>query len=530
MSEVSEQDLNAGRIEGGIDAIVIGASADGLAAAAYLGKAGLHTVLLDSGAEIGAQIRAREFAPGVTCIDGEHLVSSLDPETIDDLDLYRRGVSYAARRIDMTYFFADGETLEVEGDVMNAAPNIDDDEGGGRAFQKFIQQLLDRAALLRPAFEAAAPVSRGRSRLRAMEKVIDANPVMARLMERYATAAADVMLDQYLPDGLLKTALLNETVFRSAAAPHEPYSFMNLLRNWSGESSGLQAAIAYPEGGAIAVINALRRAVQAAKVEIRAASPVKKILIERDSIAGVQLENGGQIRAPIIVAAMDARRVFLNMIGAENIDIDFQRAISAARPTISSARLHLQLKGFARDEKTKANMRRRLVYALAPDALRRSFAVARAGEVPDDLMLEAIFPNAIDETAAGENSQIMSIMAHPLPFDQEPDQSRRSAIKSAILASLEKFAPDIASRIEAFDLMLAPDLASITGAHPAAYAAKPGVMQQWALAGMAVTAGRIGGLYFCGPEAQIGHGLSCAAGRVAARAALRHAKHGEVAA
>jgi phytoene dehydrogenase-like protein len=530
MSDASEHDHNAGRIEGGIDAIVIGAGADGLAAAAYLGKAGLQTVLLESGAEIGAEIRRREFTPGAFCIDGEHLVSMLDPETIDDLDLYRHGIAYAARRIDTTYFFESGQSLDLDGDVMNAAAGVDEDEGGGTPFQRFTQHTLEAAALLRPAFAVLPPILRGKSRLRSMEKAMDTTPDAAVRLKRFSMAAADAMLDEYLSDGLLKTALLNETVFRSAAAPHESFSFMNLLRRWAGETSGLQAAIAYPEGGAVSIINALRRAVQAAKVEIRAAAPVKQILIERDCIAGVQLENGGQIRAPIIVAAMDARRVFLDMIGADDIDIEFQRAVSTARPVIASARLHLALSGFARDEKTKENMRRRLVYVLAPDVLRRSFATARAGGVPDDLVIEAIFPNAIDDSVEGEASQILSVMAHPLPFDAEPDPERRDAIKSAILGALEKFAPDIASRIEASDLMLPPDLATISGANPAAYAAKSGVMQQWALAGQTVAAGRIDGLYFCGAEAQIGPGLCCAAGRIAAKAALRHAKHGDVAA
>ena len=84
--------------------------------------------------------------------------------------------------------------------------------------------------------------------------------------------------------------------------------------------------------------------------------------------------------------------------------------------------------------------------------------------------------------------------------------------------------------MEASDLSLPSDLAKIAGADPASFASKPGVMQQWALAGLAVAAGRIQGFYFCGPEAQIGPGLSCAAGRIAAKTALKNAKREGVAA
>ncbi|MEZ5894337.1 MAG: NAD(P)-binding protein, partial [Parvularculaceae bacterium] len=110
MSETQETEKSqGGRIEGGIDAIVIGAGADGLAASAYLGKAGLKTILVSAGAEIGGRIAQREIAPGVFGVDGEHLVTVLDPEVIADLDLYRHGLEFAARRLDTTYFFESGE-------------------------------------------------------------------------------------------------------------------------------------------------------------------------------------------------------------------------------------------------------------------------------------------------------------------------------------------------------------------------------------------------------------------------------------
>lgn len=528
MAEGAASDQNAGRIEGGIEAIVLGASADGLAAAAYLGHAGLTTVLLDTGAEIGGEIRQREFAPDATCVDGEHLIHALDPETIADLDLYRHGVAYASRRMDSVYFFEGGQTLTVDGDLSNAAAGIDEAAGGGPPFQALAQEVLEIAAQLRPAFEVA-PRGRDRARQRAIAKAIDPSSEAARRLNHYLLSSGSDVLDGYLPDGLLKTAMLSEIGFRSAAPPHEPFSFMNLVRRWAGEASGLQAAIAYPRGGAVTVIDALRRAVQAAKVEIRAASPFRKILIERDQVAGVQLQNGGQIRAPIVVAALDARRVFLELMGASDIDIEFQRAITVSSPAIGSARLHLMLKGFARDDQTKEKLAKRLVYAPAPDKLSRAFAAARAGDVPEDLIVEAIFPAAIED-AADENHLLLSAMAHPLPFDAAPDDARRDAIVSAIKANIEMFAPDVADRIEASDLSLPADLAETAGMHPAAFASRPGVLQQWAQAGRMVTASGVDGLYFCGPEAQIGPGLTCMAGRIAAKTAIRRMKRGAVAA
>jgi len=517
MSEGLVQNQFAGRIEGGIDALVLGANADGLVAAAYLRRAGLKTILLETGTEIGGVVRAREFADGRQCIDGEHLIFALSERVIDELDLYRHGVTYASRRLDTSYFFDDGRMLVLGGDIQTAANGLLKSDAA--AFEKLAEHALQVAQYLRPAFHDPTAVR--------LEKVFEAAPAAcARRIVRFAVAPAVEILDEYFEDGPVKTALLSEASFRSAAAPDEAFSFMPLIRRWAGEASGLPGAVAYPRGGATTIIQALRRAAQSAKVEIRAATPVQSILVENDRVAGVELAGGGQIRAPVVIATQNARRVFLDYIGPAHIDVEFQRAATAPAPSVSTARLHLALKGVARDGKTKETMRRRLMFAPGVEALRRAFADARAGRAPEALIIEAIFPAMLDEIDAPENFQTLSVMAHPLPADEDPSAKRRAKIEKAILGNIERFAPDIGAQVEASDLRLISDFARRPDS--SALAAKPGVMRQWAQAAAINAAGRIMGLYVCGAETQIGVGLSGAAGRAAAKAAIRAARRGEL--
>lgn len=133
----SSEEKTGTRIEGGIDAIVIGADADGLTAATYLGKAGLKTVLIDESAVLGGPIRTQRLANGVESVDGEHLTYLLDPEAIADLDLYRSGLSYASRRLDTAYFFDNGDMLHLDGDLQNAAALLDADDGAKDALSLF---------------------------------------------------------------------------------------------------------------------------------------------------------------------------------------------------------------------------------------------------------------------------------------------------------------------------------------------------------------------------------------------------------
>ena len=399
-----------GLIEGGIDAVVIGASADGLAAAAYLGKAGLKTVLLGAADEMGGPIQRRELASGDIVSEGEHLITQLDPDLIDDLGLYKHGVEYSARRLDTTYHFDDAEPVTVTGDWSQAfqspdiAALIDAEK-----FQTFLDEALETAALLKPILDAPNfDIAANKPLDRIMAH---ANDATEQKLLRVAAASVDSALEPVFGDGPLRDLLTAEATFRFGAGPHEAFSYLGLIKRCAGEASGLQGAIAYPAGGAATVIDALRRAAQAAKVDLRTSTRVDEINIEFDKVAGVELSTGGQIRTPIVVFAQGARRLYAETLGPENVDIELQRRLNSAKPKLASLRAHIQLLASddtdtneddevdARTDGDGVNVQNRLVYAPPAADLRKAFNDARAGRVPEKLIVELIFPAAIDGDA-----------------------------------------------------------------------------------------------------------------------------------
>ncbi len=503
--------IGKAKIEGGVDAIVIGGAPDGLVAAAYLARAGLKTVLFEASGEIGAPCRSAAPEGDSASLDGEHLFHGLDPQTIDDLDLYSCGVAFAARRMGVAYFFEDGECLRLGGDLRAAAQDADPD---GDAFQHFITDAFEAASFMRPLFSGAPGVNAAFA-----TALADAPPRLAKQLDRWMTQPAEEALADYFPEGAVKTAMLAEAAFRNGLPPHEAMSFSPLLARWSGEVAGLQGAVAFAEGGAGAVIDALRRAAQKAKVEFRTASPIARILIEKDRAAGVELDTGNQLRAPIVIAAVDAETTYTELIGPAVLDRAFQQSISMRKPALSTAHLHLRLKGAPIDETTRAGLARRIVYAPPADKICRAFAGAAQGDVPKELIIEAVFENAFDENAAPDRQQL-SVLAHPTPALAASDEKGREKLRDAIVAGVERFAPNIAERIDAERLATAADMASASGAPAGAFAAREGVYRQLARAAATTSAGSVGGLFFCGPEAQIGYGINGAAGRNAAQAAL----------
>ena len=487
----------AGMIEGGLDAIVVGATFDGLAAAALLGKAGLKTVLL-AGGDASSERAPREFAPGYFCADGEHLIDGLDPELIAALDLYRHGLAFAARRLETVYYFADSGALLTDGDLYrtrDAVAAMSEDDGA--AFAAFSEAALEAARALRPMFEGG-----------------EAPAVPGALVDRFLHGSVEETLDGLFADDHLKEMLAAEAALRSAARPTDPFGFLALIRRWSGEAAGLQGAVAYPEGGTAGVNKAMRRAAQAAKVDFRLAVTATRVLVEWDSVAGVETEGGGQIRAPIIVNALPAARAFTEMIGPSLIDIEFQASLSAPSPQVGSVRAHIALEGAPGDERTRGNLARRLVYAPSRLELRRAYAAARAGW-PDGaagpVIMETIFPSAFEKGLAPEGGCIASALLHPVPYREMLDDAWFKAVEDATRATFERLAPGSADRIVAIDIA-APE--------PAA----PPALAAWTRARALSGTSGVKGYYFCGPEAQIGHGFIGAAGRRAAQSAIRFSK------
>ena len=176
----------ASRIEGGVDAIVVGASIDGLIAAAYLGKAGLKTILLEAGLP---QPELRPFTPGYFADDGDFLIRDLDAEVVDALDLYRHGLEFVQRRFESIYYFSDQSALHVSGDLFGSFQSIAEmDEQDADTFQTFAEETLAAAKEFRPYFNGQ-PLHKLSKRTKA-------------LFHKYGTASIDDVLDAHFNNEL----------------------------------------------------------------------------------------------------------------------------------------------------------------------------------------------------------------------------------------------------------------------------------------------------------------------------------------
>lgn len=481
----------ASRIEGGVDAIVIGASADAFAAAALLAKEGLHVVLIEMGPSPPRD--RREFAPGYFAESGDPLAAALDQETVDSLDLYRHGLTFARRRLETFVRFSDSAALVLPGDPEAIGASVAEmSEADAEPFLSFLDRERKTARALFPWFSGAEPPP--------------------RFDEVYADAVAssvDGAVVGRFSDQRLEDYLRAEAALGATSRPSEPYTFLALLRRWAGDAAGLQGAVAAIEGGGRGLVTAIRRAGQAAGVATRQTDRVNEVIVEWDRVAGVEFDDGAQIRAPIVVSALPARQSFFDLIGRTRLDIEFARALDLPPPGVVSVRVHLAVAGRIADSHAAARLDRRFLFAPSAHELDAAFRAAGEGGIAAAPIAELVFASAFDRSLAPEGCSSATMLLHPSADRPPSDESWRAEIARVATAVFARIAPGSASLIKAIE---------VDGFEPAAPPTGAAVERRRLLS----EGSGLEGYFFCGEEALIGGGVSLIAGRRAAERALAY--------
>ena len=318
----------SGRIEGGLDAIVSGATVDGYAAAGVLARSGYKTVLLEGQANVNS-FEEREIAPGFRYTPGAEVTTHIDPALIDSLELYKHGLRYRQRRLKTIYHFDEQQPVTFLSELLNSKSTDEYlSEIDAQKLADFTERLSQAARKLRPTFYNG-------------EVPRDLEPEIDRLVMESSNA----ILSDAFEDPRISTAILAETHFGAAVSPSDPQSFLALVYKMSGEVSGYQGARGYLDGGILGLKAALRRACQSFGVSFRGVERVKKVLVEWDHVAGVELEDGSQLRAPVVVATESATKALAEHIGRERLSIELEHSLKPVHEKIGSLEVGIAVTG-----------------------------------------------------------------------------------------------------------------------------------------------------------------------------------------
>jgi len=110
----------------GLDAIVVGGGHNGLVTAAYLGRAGLRTLVLERRERVGGAASTTELAPGLRVPTLAHTVGRLRPSVARELDLRAHGLRLSAPEVRVFAPQPDGRAVTLWADVERTAAGLRD--------------------------------------------------------------------------------------------------------------------------------------------------------------------------------------------------------------------------------------------------------------------------------------------------------------------------------------------------------------------------------------------------------------------
>jgi phytoene dehydrogenase-like protein len=160
-------------------------------------------------------------------------------------------------------------------------------------------------------------------------------------------------------------------------------------------------------GGMGQLAEALMMAARERGVEIRTSSGVAKILIEGERARGVLLETGEQISAEVIISNANPRHTFFDLVGADQLELQFVRDLKNIRYRGCLARVILaldRLPSFVISTSGTGEEAQRLSgqICICPDLdyLEQAYDDAKYGSFSKQPYLDIAIPTSMDSSLA----------------------------------------------------------------------------------------------------------------------------------
>ena len=385
------------------DAIVVGAGHNGLTAAALLQKAGLRTLCLDFKLYAGGMASTVELfegykfeiagsvqIPTAAVVSRELGLDTLPTVDLDVMSVSLRGVG--------------DEPLIYYTDPMKLLTHLNDVHGA--------EAVNGMAGLM--AWSMAPTRALGR---------FDADTPAKTLDEMYACATNEFerstitdmlfgsvtdVIDRYLPDrekngalrGMLSLLACN-TTYRGPATP--------------GTAAALAYGFAVPDENALLVkklrggIGALTAHLQELFVsnggELRLRSKVDEILVSDGRVAGVRLEGGETITAPIVISGIAPDVTINGLVDPNAVPADIRERFSRSDHRGSYLQMHFALDGIPEftepyEVLNDPEMQSNIGIFSTPEELQQQWEDCRRGIVPADPSIALQIPSVNDPDLA----------------------------------------------------------------------------------------------------------------------------------
>ncbi len=313
------------------DAIVIGAGCGGLSAGALLARQGRKVLLLEQSERVGGCCSTFErdgyrFDVGASIVEiiqpiertFEKLGTSLQKEVdLIPCDPIMSVISRDGSRI--TYPLS----VEATGKIISEISPEDGRRWGEFAayMQEFMEVTLN-TFFIEPADTLTDMLHMGQK-----------DPRLLKFMPAFISSYQDIIERYFKHPKVLETMGYQAYYFgHPPALVPGPFAMVPY-----SEHSGVY----YPRGGMIRIPEALQRCGEQFGLEVRLNTAVEKVLVRNRKVEGVELADGTQITSKLVISNINAKTLYLKMIGAEALPPLARAGIESYQYSISTPMIYL---------------------------------------------------------------------------------------------------------------------------------------------------------------------------------------------
>ncbi len=447
------------------DAIVVGGGHNGLVAAAYLARSGARTVVLESRGTTGGAATTEApwaHAPEIKVTRLSYVMSLMPPTVIKDLALESHG--YKVFPMGPYYqAFPEGGSLKLYAD--DARRNHDEVSKWSRKDADRMPQwdawLAGLATVLGPLLTTVPPHLGSKRpgdlldtlRLVWQHRGLDVRTV-ADVTRLFAMSIAD-LLDDWFESPQVKASLAVNGVIGTWAGPSSPGTAYVMAHHSIGDvGDGHLGNWGFPEGGMGGVAAAIRRSAEGFGVEVRTGARVGQVTVESGRAVGVVLDNGDELRAPVVVTTLHPRTAFLEQVPRGELPADFVRDIETWKTRSGVVKINLalsELPDFTADPGTQQQEHHTGSVEMAPSMewMERAFQDAREGRPALRPFSDGVIPTTFDTTLAPEGVHVMSLFTQWVPADWnlEPHKDELEAYADRMVDCYDEVAPNFKASI-----------------------------------------------------------------------------------
>jgi phytoene dehydrogenase-like protein len=503
------------------DAIVVGGGHNGLTAAAYLARAGRSVLVLERRERLGgACTLERPFSDQRFVVSPcAYVVGLLDDRVIRELELERRGLRYWMADPNLWVPFDDGSAFGQWLDDSRTQANLEqlgvsaDDIEGYWAYEELFDQTRRRLRKgERDTWVGDAPTRAE------IEELLDSDQTMIDLV--FEASIADV-LDDYISDERLKTALFGQGIIGTWGGPRDPGTASFKLMHFQGDLNGQGPLWGYVEGGMGMVSFAIADAAREAGAALACGVTVSEIVPGE----GVTLEDGTSLRAGTVICNADPKRM-LTMLDGQQVDGAFRDRLERWKvrsPVVKFNAALERLPNWSAAPGESWPARATIDVTGTIDDAQRAFETAESGQ-PAVAFGEIYIQTGYDASPAPEGKHLMSVFGQYAPYELAGGSwdSRREEVARQFIDLIDRFAPGVESCLSEYEVLGPPDIESRIGlAGGNIFQGEVTPDQMWE--GRLAARTPVPGLYMCGAATHPAGSVIALNGRNAAAAVLADA-------